>query len=66
MWILLILKSASPEVLQALHLGQQSASPIVTNQGMLFPRGEFQRRIVQALHKVPEAGDVDFIFDSLQ
>lgn len=67
MWTPPTLKSVSSEEFPALTWdSKRSAPPIVTNQGMLFPRGEFQRRIVQALHEVPEAGDIDFIFDSLQ
>lgn len=59
-------KAISFQELQALHLGQRLAPLMVTNQGMLFPGGQFQCGVVQALHKVPEAGDVNFIFDSLQ
>lgn len=59
-------KVISSQELQALHLGQCLAPLMVTNQGMLFPGGQFQCGVVQALHEVPEAGDVNFIFDSLQ
>lgn len=59
-------KAISSRELQALHLGQRLAPLVVTNQGMLFPGGEFQCGVIQALHEVPEAGDVNFILDSLQ